>query len=116
VPFGDALRDTVNFLGLLVVANIVALILALIFAPVALFVFWGVNGFLLGREYFTMAAMRRIGRTGAKALRRKHRGTIWMAGVLMTIPLSVPLLNLLIPILAAATFTHLFHRLNDPAG
>ena len=31
---------------------------------------------------------------------------------LMALPLSIPLVNLVIPILGAATFTHLFHRLN----
>jgi CysZ protein len=66
---------------------------------------------LLGREYFTLAAIRRVGRTEAKRLRGKHGLTIWAAGVLMAIPLSVPLLNLVIPILGAATFTHLFHQL-----
>lgn len=111
IPFGDALRDTVNFLGVLIAANILAIFLYLIFAPAALFIFWGLNGFLLGREYFTLAAMRRVGRTGAKELRRKHIATIWAAGALMAVPLSVPLLNLVIPILGAATFTHIFHRL-----
>lgn len=41
VPFGDAVRDTVNFLGVLILANIVALILGLIFLPAWLFIFWG---------------------------------------------------------------------------
>jgi len=109
VPFGDAVRDTINFLGVLIGANVLALFLYALFAPAALFIFWGLNGFLLGREYFTLAAMRRVGRDGAKALRKRHIGTIWTAGVLMAIPLSVPLLNLLIPILGAATFTHIFH-------
>ena len=116
VPFWEAFRDTINFLGVLVGANLMALTLALFFAPAAPFIFWGVNGFLLGREYFTMAAMRRVGRKGAKALRRKHMPTIWAAGVLMAVPLSVPLLNLLIPILGAATFTHLYHRLGSHSG
>ena len=111
IPFGDALRDTVNFLGVIVAANFFAIFLYLIFAPAALFIFWGLNGFLLGREYYTLAAMRRVGRTRAKELRRKHMGTIWLAGSLMAIPLSIPLINLLIPILGAATFTHIFHRL-----
>ncbi|WP_187428941.1 hypothetical protein ROLI_036260 [Roseobacter fucihabitans] len=121
VPFGDALRDTINFLGVLIGANILALIVYLILivtvvlAPAAPFVFWGLNGFLLGREYFTLAAMRRVGRTEAKRLRSRHILTIWMAGFLMAIPLSVPLLNLVIPILGAATFTHLFHLLTQPA-
>ncbi len=113
VPFADTLRDTVNFLGLLIAANIIAIVLYVFLAPLALFIFWGMNGFLLGREYFTLAAMRRVGRERARELRSKHIWTIWMAGVLMAIPLSVPLVNLLIPILGAATFTHIYHGLTD---
>ncbi|MBE1284235.1 MAG: hypothetical protein GJ676_13065 [Rhodobacteraceae bacterium] len=112
IPFGDALKDTVNFLGVLIGANILALILYVILSPLALFIFWGLNGFLLGREYFTLAAMRRLGRDGARKLRSEHSGKIWLAGILMAIPLSVPLLNLVIPILGAATFTHIFHAVN----
>ena len=109
--FGDALRDTVNFLGVLIGANLLAIVLYLLFAPAAIFIFWALNGFLLGHEYYTMAAIRRVGRKRAKALRRENFGIIWLAGILMAMPLSVPLLNLLIPILGAATFTHLFHLL-----
>jgi CysZ protein len=116
VPFGDALRDTVNFLGVLVGANLVALILYLFFAPAAIFIFWALNGFLLGREYYTMCAMRRVGRKAARELRRRHAGTIWLAGILMAVPLSVPLVNLVIPILGAATFTHLFNLLPGSDG
>ncbi|MFV0512456.1 MAG: EI24 domain-containing protein [Jhaorihella sp.] len=116
VPFFEALRDTLNFLGVMIGANIVAFILAAlvfaVFPPGWALVFWGLNGFLLGREYFTLAAMRRIGRQRAHELRRRHSGTVWLAGTLMAIPLSIPLVNLLIPILGAATFTHIFHALN----
>lgn len=111
IPMRDALRDTVSFLGVLIAANLVALLLYALFSPAALFIFWGLNGFLLGREYFTLAAMRRVGRAEAKALRRKHGGMIWLAGTLMAIPLTVPVLNLVIPIIGAATFTHLYHGL-----
>lgn len=109
--FGDALRDTVNFLGVLIAANLLAIILYLFFAPAAIFIFWALNGFLLGREYYTLAAIRRVGRKRAQELRRENFGSIWLAGILMAMPLSVPLINLLIPILGAATFTHLFHLL-----
>lgn len=115
VPFGDALRDTVNFLGVLIGANLLAFVLYVLFSPAAIFIFYALNGFLLGREYFTLAAMRRIGRAGAKQLRARHGGTIWLAGILMALPLSIPILNLLIPILGAATFTHIFHALNGRA-
>jgi len=110
--FGDALRDTLNFLGVLVVANMLALVLIVILSPAAPLIFWAVNGFLLGREYYTMAAVRRMSRKDAIALRRRHISVIWLAGILMAVPLSIPLINLLIPILGAATFTHLYHRLS----
>lgn len=111
VPFGDAVIDTINFLGVLTGANILALILYVMMPPAAIFIFWGLNGFLLGREYFTLAAIRRVGRKQARELRRAHMGTIWLAGTLMAIPLSIPLVNLLIPIIGAATFTHLYHKI-----
>ena len=111
VPFWEAVKDSVNFMGILIGANTLALVLYIIpiFTPFSLFIFWGLNGFLLGMEYFTLVAIRRVGRQGAKDLRKKHRITIWIAGSLMAVPLSVPLLNLLIPILGAATFTHVYH-------
>lgn len=115
VPIWDALLDSLGFLGVLIVANVMALVLYALFTPLAPFIFWGMNGFLLGREYFTLAAMRRIGRDGARALRARHAGTIWVAGTLMAIPLSVPLVNLFIPIIGAATFTHIFHGLSRQA-
>jgi uncharacterized protein involved in cysteine biosynthesis len=115
IPLADALRDTLSFLGVLLVANLCALVLYLILAPAAPLIFWGLNGFLLGREYFTLVAMRRVGRKEAKAMRSRHLLTVWTAGVLMAIPLTVPILNLVVPILGAATFTHLFHWL-QPQG
>ncbi|MFC4213738.1 EI24 domain-containing protein [Pseudophaeobacter arcticus] len=111
VPLWSAIKDTVNFLGVLIGANTLALILYVIFTPAAPFIFWALNGYLLGREYFTLAASRRVGPVEARKLCRKHTGTIWMAGILMAMPLSIPLLNLVIPILGAATYTHLFHAL-----
>lgn len=113
IPVSEAIKDGLGFLGVLIVANLLALILYAIFTPFAPFIFWAMNGFLLGREYFTLAAMRRLGREGARKLRAKHATTIWIAGTLMAIPLSVPLVNLVIPIIGAATFTHIYHRLSD---
>ncbi len=111
VGFWAGLRDSVNFLGLLIAANIVALVMWGIFPPLAPFIFWGLNGYLLGREYFQIAARRHLTRKAAKDLYRANRGRVWLAGTLMAMPLTIPLLNLFIPVLGAATFTHQFHRL-----
>lgn len=111
VAFTTALADTVTFFGTMITANILAIFAYAVMPFLVLPIFYALNGYLLGREYFTIAAMRREGRAGAKEMRRKHAGQIWMAGVLMAIPLTIPLMNLFIPILGAATFTHLYHRL-----
>lgn len=113
VPIGDALLDSVGFLGVLIAANLLALVIYVLLPPLAPFIFWGLNGFLLGREYFTLAAMRRVGRQEARRMRARHSATIWLAGTLMAIPLTFPLVSLAIPIIGAATFTHIFHALND---
>ena len=98
-------------MGVLIGANLLALVLYLIFVPFAPLIFWALNGFLLGREYFQLVAMRRIGRVAAKQAFRAHMGQIWLAGGLMAVPLTIPLANLIVPVLGAATFTHLYHRL-----
>lgn len=112
VSLYDGFRDSVNFLGVIIGANLVALLVYIPFAAFAPFIFWALNGYLLGMEYFQLAAMRRIGRVKAREMRKKHRFTIWMAGVLMAMPLCLPVINLLIPVLGAATFTHIYHRLS----
>lgn len=109
VSISDSIRDGLSFMAILLAANLVALFL-FYWTPLAPFVFWGLNGFLLGREYFMVAAMRRVGRNQARILWKQHSVLIWTAGVLMVVPLTIPIVNLLVPVLGAATFTHLFHR------
>lgn len=111
LSLGESLKEALGFFGLLVVANLLALMFYLFAGPLAPLVFWAVNGFLLGREYFTLVAQRRLGRAQAAALRARFGTQIWLAGALMSVPLSVPVLNLIVPVLGVATFTHMFHRL-----
>ena len=115
VHWSTAVSDSLNFLCVIVAVNLIALILYFFVGPFAPLMFWIVNGFLLGREYFQLVALRRVGPAGARAARRRHMPQIWLAGTLMAAPLSVPILNLFVPILGAATFTHLYHRLEPPA-
>jgi len=107
----QSLIGSVNFFGVLIAVNAVALVLYAFVGPFAPLMFWAVNGYLLGREYFQTVAYRRMDHRAAQALRRAWRGRIWLAGTLMAAPLSLPFVNLLIPVLGVATFTHLFHRI-----
>ena len=112
VELFENIRETGGFLLVLIGANLLALVAYLLFVPFAPLIFYALNGFLLGREYYRMIALRRLGRAGAKAAFRRNLATIWVAGALMAVPLTVPVLNLLVPILGVATFVHLFHRLD----
>ncbi|RWB09606.1 MAG: sulfate transporter family protein [Mesorhizobium sp.] len=104
-----ALRSLVlsaRFLGVVILGNIVALLLLLV-PGVNIAAFFIVNGYLLGREFFEFAAMRFRGEEEARALRRHHAGTVFLAGLLIAAFLAVPLLNLLTPLFAAAVMVHL---------
>jgi len=113
VGVAEGIADAVRFLGVIIAVNAVALIAYIAFTPIAPVLFWAVNGVLLGREFGQMVALRRTDAAGAAAFRKRHRPTLFAAGVLMTIPLTIPVVNILVPILGAATFTHLYHKLSS---
>jgi CysZ protein len=104
-----ALRSIVlalKFFAIIVVGNLIALLLLLV-PGINIAAFFLVNGYLLGREFFEFAAMRFRPEVEAKALRAKHAGTIFLAGLIIAGFLAVPLLNLLTPLFAAAMMVHL---------
>lgn len=109
--FMATLVESLRYFGLLVALNLVGLLIVIFSGGLGIVVLWAINGFLLSREYFTMVAMRRMSIDDAHAMRRANLPRLWLAGTLMAIPLSVPLVNLFMPVLGAATFTHLFHKI-----
>jgi CysZ protein len=117
LPVGRALVQSAKFFGIVILGNIVALLLLLV-PGVNIAAFFIVNGYLLGREFFEFAAMRHLAEAEARALRRRHAGTVFLAGLLIAAFLSVPLLNLTAPLFAAAMMVHLFKMLagRDPKG
>jgi uncharacterized protein involved in cysteine biosynthesis len=110
----EALKGALGFTLVVLGVNLAALIFYFLAGPAAPLVFWAVNGYLFGREYFELVAMRRIEPAAMRDLRRRHKFQIWLAGALMAVPLSIPLLNLVVPVLGVATYTHMFHRLLRP--
>ena len=113
LTLSENISESLRFLGVLIVANLAALVLYLIFLPFAPLSFWALNGYLLGHEYFQLVARRHMSRDQAKALRKQHFATVWAAGAVMAVPLSIPIVNLLIPVFGAASFTHIYHRVTQ---
>lgn len=106
---GAALGATAGFLAAMVVLNLVMLIFLLI-PPLFPFVFYGVNGYLLGREFFELVALRRIGLEEVRHLRKAHRGRLFLAGIVIAFLFTVPGLNLVAPVIATAAMVHLFEN------
>jgi uncharacterized protein involved in cysteine biosynthesis len=95
-------------LGLLALAlNLLLLPAYLLLPGLNLLLFWGVNGYLLGREYFEVVALRRLDPAAARAMRRS-RGAAVFAGIVIALLLTVPILNLAAPVIGAAFMLHLF--------
>jgi len=109
----EAVIAALKFLGILVVLNLFMLPF-LFFPPVFPFVFYAVNGYLLGREYFELVALRRIDQASARTLRKERQGALFVAGIGIAFLLTIPVVNLLAPILATATMVHLFQTWRPP--
>ncbi len=107
---GELLRTTSKFMVLAVVLNLLTLPIIFVlffFPPFNFFVFFALNGYLLGREYFELAAHRRMDARRARALRGVYSGRIFLAGVIFALLMTVPVLNLIAPIVATAAMVHL---------
>ncbi len=107
LPLMSVMVTVVGYLGVLVGLNLVLLVF-LLFPPLFPFVFYAVNGYLLGREYFELVALRRVGPDEARRLRKMHRGKLFLTGVAMTLLLTMPVVNLLAPVVITAAMVHLF--------
>ena len=112
VPAFAAIVMALKFFVIVILGNLVALLLLLV-PGVNIAAFFVVNGYLLGREFFEFAAMRFRPEAEAKALRRQHAGTIFLAGLVIAAFLAVPLLNLLTPLFAAAMMVHLHKSISQ---
>jgi uncharacterized protein involved in cysteine biosynthesis len=112
----EDLKGGIVFMLVVLGVNLAGLAVYLLSGPFAPLVFWAVNGYLFGREYFELVAARRVEPAGNHRLRGRHAFRIWLAGALMAVPLSIPIVNLIVPLLGVATYVHLFHQLRARDG
>jgi CysZ protein len=68
------------------------------------------NGWLLGREYFELAALRHLDLAAADRLRLRNSGAIWASGTLIALTSMIPGIDLIAPLFGTALMVHLFHR------
>lgn len=118
VDFWDGLLELLPLMGAVLLVGLVTLIATPFLGPFAPLLFYGANGWLLGREFFQMAARRHLDEASATAIRQRHGPTVTALGIMIAFALTIPVANIAVPVLAAASFTHLFHLLSgstDPS-
>ncbi|MDH3919807.1 MAG: hypothetical protein OEU25_16720, partial [Rhodospirillales bacterium] len=69
-----------------------------------------------GREHFELVALRRLEEPVARRLRRRYRGRVLMAGVIVAFLLTLPLINLVAPIMATGLMVHVFEQVRRRGG
>ncbi len=88
------------------------LVLPLYFIPLLnLIVFYALNGYLYGREYFELVALRRMTADEAKVMRKRHSGGLFVAGLLAAGLFSIPIVGWFMPAIVAAVMVHVFEAL-----
>ena len=110
-PTVAAALFALRFAGLSIVVNVIALVLLFVFG-LGVFAWIGANGYLLGREYFELAAMRFRSASDARAMRRRNAISVFTHGLLIAVFVAIPLLNLFTPLFATALMARLHKRLS----
>jgi CysZ protein len=86
----------------------------LLFAGLGAIIFFLATAWLLGREYFELAAMRFRPPADARALRKQNAATVYVGGLLIAAFVSIPIVNLATPLFAMALMVHVHKRLSEP--
>lgn len=107
VPIHEGLLNGLRIAWPALLLNLISL--PLMFVPVInILWFLTLNGYLMGREYFSLAAVRRMPWAEARALRRKHGPAIFAVGLFAAV------LPFVAPLFGAAAMTRLLTKLLPP--
>lgn len=113
LPFGLAITEGVKTALLTILVYLIALPFVFL-AGLGFIAFFIATAWLLGREYFELAAMRFRSPAEAKLMRKQYAGTIFTAGLVIAAFVSIPIVNLATPLFGMAFMVHMHKRLSGP--
>jgi uncharacterized protein involved in cysteine biosynthesis len=97
--------------ALLAIVVYICVVPLLLLAGFGMGVFFLATAWLLGREYFKLAALRFRTPMDVKELRQRNAGTVFVAGLLIAAFVSIPVVNLATPLFAMSLMVHVHKRL-----
>ncbi|WND04113.1 EI24 domain-containing protein [Temperatibacter marinus] len=114
VGFTENLVHALKFGIVVLVVNLLALIPYLILLTTlgigTLVLYLLINGYLVGREYMEIAALRHMSFQEMKAFRIRHQSKMMLGGIANAAMFLVPVLNLAAPIIGTAIMTHITQK------
>jgi CysZ protein len=105
------IRAGISLAALSFVLNLLSIPVVLASFGIGGVVMFFVNGYLTGRTFFELAALRHRSPQGARALRRQHRVRLFLGGAIISLLSMVPVLNFFVPLFGAAMMTHEYNKL-----
>ncbi|MCI5049439.1 MAG: EI24 domain-containing protein [Rickettsiales bacterium] len=109
-PFWPTIMQDVRFTIKAVFLNALCLPIYLI-PGINLMVYYLLNGYLLGTEFFNVVAGRHVHPDEADRMRKERRTSILFCGFSIAVGATIPFINLITPIWGVALMVHLFHSL-----
>jgi uncharacterized protein involved in cysteine biosynthesis len=107
------------FLLAVIVLNLLMLpfyILALFIAGLGVVIFYGLNGWLTARMYYEQVALRRMTPRDVRAWRQANTVKLWGTGIVIVLLGTIPVLNLIVPVVGTAAMVHIAQSLRPPAA
>jgi len=117
IPVWTGVWTGVVFLVAVVALNLVMLpfyIAAIFIAGLGAVLFYAINGWLTGRMYYELVALRRLDPAEVRAWRRANSGVLWLTGIVIVFLGTIPILNLIVPVLGVAAMVHVAQTLKPP--
>jgi uncharacterized protein involved in cysteine biosynthesis len=118
IPVWTGIWTGIAFLLAVIVINLVMLplyIVAIFVVGLGAVLFYAINGWLTGRLYYEQVALRRLSPADVKAWRRANSGVLWLTGIVIVFLGTIPILNLIVPVLGVAAMVHVAQTLKPPA-
>jgi CysZ protein len=113
LPLGVAATEGIKTALWTILVYLIALPFLFV-AGAGVLAFFVATAWLLGREYFELAAMRFRPPAEAKAMRRDNAGIVFASGLVIAAFVSIPIVNLATPLFGMAFMVHMHKRLSGP--
>lgn len=109
MPTAQAVWTGVKFMLIVIFSNLL-LLPFILFGGLGFILIYALNGYLLGREYFELAALRHHNIGEVKQLRKDNQMLVYGAGFIVAVVATIPYLNILVPIFATSLLVHIYHK------